>query len=120
MASFTAALQVDPWVRMTPQGYKTIGGVPLGGEKEAGTGSKQNPLTPTINIAVARYYPDWAKARAREAGYIVDDATPDYKRPEVEDPTIVASPMIETSRNYAPWILKAFREAAGTRLTIPG
>ena len=60
---------------------------------------KRSPLAPVVRISVARYYPGWAKRRARDAGYIVDDATsPDNTSPEGVDPTIVASPMLAVSR----------------------
>jgi hypothetical protein len=87
---------------------------------------KRSPLAPVVRISVARYYPDWAKRRARDAGYIVDDATsPDNTRPEsVEPPVIGASPMLAVSRNYPPQIVEAFcktsEKGRTVKLSMPG
>jgi hypothetical protein len=127
MASFTAALAVDPWVRQTPRGYEVIGNTPIAGPegKEAGTGSKQAPLGPKITIAIAKFYPDFAKKRLRDEGYIVDDATnPDNTSPEGVDPTVVGSNLIAVSRNYPPHIVAAFeaveRQGRHIKLSVPG
>ena len=86
---------------------------------------KRSPLAPVVRISVARYYPGWAKRRARDAGYIVDDATsPDNTSPENVDPRIVASPMLAVSRNYPDHIVQAFREISAqgrtVKLSMPG
>jgi hypothetical protein len=74
---------------------------------------------------VGRYYPEWARARLRSAGYVLDDATgPDNTSPE-PDTTIVASPLVAVSSNYPEHIVKAFRDVADqgrptAKLSMPG
>jgi hypothetical protein len=57
-----------------------VGNTPVG-NKEAGTGSKQAPLTPAVRLVTGRYYPAWAKERLRAEGYILDDAPPEPSNP---------------------------------------
>jgi hypothetical protein len=69
-----------------------------------------------VGEAVARFYPAWAKKDLDDRGYVVDN------RPARETvPPPPSNTIIETlGRNYPNYIKKAFAEARGKRLTIPG
>jgi hypothetical protein len=131
MALTIASLQRNPWSRITPKGYEpydddtVIGNAPAQGPKEAGSGSKTAPLAPIVRISVAKNYPDFAKKRLRDEGYVLDDAVnPDNTSPESGQPPTVVSSVLAVSRNYPPHIVAAFKaiEKQGRRakLSVPG
>ena len=76
-------------------------------------------LTPRTEIAVAKWYPEWAKKDLRSRGYIVDDA-----QPQPNTTPEPSSTLIETSRHYPEHIRRAFAEiqaqGRGAKLSMPG
>jgi len=124
MASFTAELQNSPWYTRTPRGYEPL--QKRRSDREHShrleTGRRRRDpgdLTPRTEIAVAKWYPEWAKKDLRSRGYIVDDAEPQPNT--TPEPS---STLIETSRHYPEHIRRAFAEiqaqGRGAKLSMSG